>query len=98
MRGISKLGQSVWLRYDEVRYAAAVIGTVLCFSVRPRYWGRTMRDLFARQVLAVGVEPLAFVSGVAVLVGISLVVQLGFWTGQAGPSALLGPLLVTVVM
>lgn len=57
-----------------------------------------MRDLVARQVLAVGVEPLAFVSAVAVLVGISLVVQLGFWTGQAGQSALLGPLLVTVVM
>jgi phospholipid/cholesterol/gamma-HCH transport system permease protein len=57
-----------------------------------------MRELFARQVLAVGVEPLAFVLGVAVLVGISLVVQLGFWTGQAGQSAMLGPLLVTVVM
>ena len=98
MRGIGKLGESVWLQYDELRYAAAVIGTVLYLSVRPRYWGRTMRDLFARQVLAVGVEPLAFVSAVAVLVGISLVVQLGFWTGQAGQSALLGPLLVTVVM
>src|SRR5512133_2391266 len=98
MRGIAKLGESVWLQFDELRYAAAVIGTVLAFSVRPRCWGRRMRDLFARQVLTVGVEPLAFVSGVAMLVGISLVVQLGFWTGQAGQSALLGPLLVTVVM
>ena len=98
MCGVTKLGEGVWLQFDELRYAAAVIGTVLCFSVRPRYWSRTMRDLFARQILAVGVEPLGFVSGVAVLAGISLVVQLGFWTGQAGQSALLGPLLVTVVM
>jgi phospholipid/cholesterol/gamma-HCH transport system permease protein len=98
MRGIGKLGESVWLQYDELRYAAAVIGTVVFFSVRPRYWGRSMRELVARQVLAVGVEPVGFVSAVAVLIGISLVVQLAFWTGQAGQSAMLGPLLVTVVM
>jgi phospholipid/cholesterol/gamma-HCH transport system permease protein len=51
----------------------------------------------ARQVLAIGVEPLGFVAGLAVFVGISVVVQLTFWTGEAGQSRLLGPLLVTVV-
>jgi phospholipid/cholesterol/gamma-HCH transport system permease protein len=51
----------------------------------------------ARQVLAVGVEPLGFVCGVAVFVGITVVVQLSFWAGEAGQSQLLGPLLVTVV-
>ncbi len=56
-----------------------------------------MRKLFARQVLAIGVEPLGFVCAVAVFVGISVVVQLTFWTGQAGQSQLLGPLLVAVV-
>jgi phospholipid/cholesterol/gamma-HCH transport system permease protein len=54
--------------------------------------------LFARQVLAVGVEPVGFVCGLAVIVGISVVVQLAFWTGEAGQSELLGPLLVAVVM
>jgi len=34
---------------------------------------------------------------VAVFVGISVVVQLTFWVGEAGQSQLLGPLLVTVV-
>lgn len=98
MHGVRKIGESIWRQYDEVRYAAAVIGTALSFCVRPRYWDRTVRERFAGQILKVGVEPLAFVSGVAVLVGVSLVMQLSFWTGQAGQSALLGPLLVTVVM
>jgi len=50
-----------------------------------------------RQVLAVGVEPFTFACGVAVFVGFSVVVQLAFWTGKAGQSQLLGPLLVAVV-
>lgn len=97
MRAIAKLGELVWVQWDELRHAAAVIGTVLCLAVRPRYWRRSVRDLLARQVLAVGVEPLGFVCTVAVFVGISVVVQLAFWTGKAGQSQLLGPLLVAVV-
>lgn len=97
MRAVIKLGELVWAQYDEVRHAAAVIGTVLYVCVWPPNWGRSVREMFARQVLAVGVEPVLFVCGVAVLVGISVVVQLAFWTGQAGQSQLLGPLLVAIV-
>lgn len=97
MRAIVKLGEMVWAQWDELRYAAAVIGTFLARSVQPRYWGRTVWTLFARQVLIVGVEPVMFVCGVAVFVGTSVVVQLAFWTGKAGQSQLLGPLLVAVV-
>jgi phospholipid/cholesterol/gamma-HCH transport system permease protein len=97
MRAIVKLGELVWDQYDEVRHAAAVIGTVLYVCLWPRNWGRAVREVFGRQLLAVGVEPVVFVCGVAVLVGISVVVQLAFWTGQAGQSQLLGPLLVAIV-
>jgi phospholipid/cholesterol/gamma-HCH transport system permease protein len=50
-----------------------------------------------RQLVAIGVESVGFVGGVAVFVGITVVVQLVFWVGQAGQSQLLGPLLVAVV-
>ncbi|MDB6066262.1 MAG: hypothetical protein JWR26_2470 [Pedosphaera sp.] len=53
--------------------------------------------MFARQVAVIGVEPLGFVCALAVFVGISVVVQLTFWIGEAGQSQLLGPLLVAVV-
>jgi phospholipid/cholesterol/gamma-HCH transport system permease protein len=97
VRAIGRLGEKVWAQWDELRHAAAVIGTVLYVCVRPRSWVRTVRNMFARQVLAIGVEPLGFVCGVAVFVGISVVAQLTFWVGGAGQSQLLGPLLVAVV-
>jgi phospholipid/cholesterol/gamma-HCH transport system permease protein len=97
MRAIHQFGRSIWFRFEELRHAAAVVGTVLGLSFLPRYWGRTARNLFARQILAVGVEPLGFVCVVAAFVGMSVVMQLAFWAGQTGQSQLLGPLLVTVV-
>ncbi|MCD6050499.1 MAG: hypothetical protein K0Q55_1902, partial [Verrucomicrobia bacterium] len=94
---VERLGASVWAQWDEIRHAVSVIGTVLGLGLWPRTWSRQVRWAFARQVLAIGVEPLWFVLAVAVFVGISVVVQMTFWAGEAGLSQLLGPLLVTVV-
>jgi phospholipid/cholesterol/gamma-HCH transport system permease protein len=96
-RLVCRLGSEVWARWDKVRHIAAVVGTVLCVGVQPRYWVRPVRKAFALQILSIGVEPLLFVGAVAVFVGISVVVHLTFWIGEAGQSQLLGPLLVTVV-
>jgi phospholipid/cholesterol/gamma-HCH transport system permease protein len=97
MRAIGSLGEMVWAQWDELRHAAAVIGTVLYVCVRPRYWVRTVRRAFVRQVVAIGVESVGLVCGVAVFVGITVVVQLAFWVAEAGQSQMFGPLLVAVV-
>lgn len=55
------------------------------------------RKLFARQIMSMGIEPLLFVCGLAVLVGISVNVQLSYWVAQAGQSQLLGPVLITII-
>lgn len=96
-RLIGGIGLRAWTQWDELRHTAAVIGTVLWLAVQPRYWARMARKAVARQVLSIGVEPVWFVCAVAVFVGVSVVVQLTFWVGQAGQSQLLGPLLVAVV-
>ena len=96
-RMLGGIGAVAWGQWDELRHTAAVIGTVLGVCVRPRLWVRPVRKAFARQVLSIGVEPLWFVGVAAVFVGISVVVQLTFWIGEAGQSQLLGPLLVAVV-
>lgn len=94
---LANVGKFAWAQWDELRYVSAVIGTVFCISARPRYWTRPMRNLFARQLRLVCLEPLGFVFAIAVFVGISVVVQLAFWSGEAGQSQLVGPMLVTVV-
>ena len=97
VRAMSSLGGRVWEQWDELRHAAAVIGTVLLVCVWPRCWNRAAWKAFTLQVLAIGIEPLLFVGAVAVFVGVSLVVQLSFWAGKTGQSQLLGPVLVAVV-
>jgi hypothetical protein len=74
MHAIGRLGEMAWAQWDELRYAAAVIGTVLYVCVRPWSWGRSVWNLLARQIFVVGVEPLGFVCGIAVFVGFSVVV------------------------
>ncbi len=97
VRAIGGIGGWVWAQWRELRHVAAVIGTVLCVCVQPCYWERTVRTAFARQVLAIGVEPVLFVAALGMFLGISVVVQLTSWVGAAGQSQLVGPLLVTVV-
>lgn len=97
MRVIGGLGAMIWAQWDELRHAAAVMGTVLYVGAQPRYWVRTVRGAFVRQVVAIGVESVWLVCGVAVFVGITVVVQLAFWVREAGQSQLLGPLLMAVV-
>lgn len=92
-----RLGTLTVEQWMALRRAAAVIGTVTGFALLPRSWRHMPRNRLARQVLDVGVEPVLFVCAVAAFVGVSVVVQLAFWTGRAGQGQLLGPLLVAVV-
>lgn len=82
----------------KVMHLTALIASVLWVSLQPRYWKRTVRDVLARQVLFTGVEAVRFTSLVAVLAGVSIVVQAQVWLSRVGQSALLGPLLVAVVI
>ena len=84
-------------QWRAVQYLAAVLGTTLFLSAQPRRWRRTVRGVFARQFFFFGVESVRFILILAVLVGISVVVQMGVWTGKLGQSQKLGPLLVVVV-
>ena len=94
---MANLGGSARGRWDELRHAAAVIGTVLGTGFRPRYWARPVRTAFSRQVLAIGVEPLLVcrrLGGVRRHFGGGAAY---FLDRRGGAVATAGPLLVTVV-
>ena len=97
MHVIGGLGEMVLAQWDELRHAAAVIGTVLYVCVQPRCWVRAVRRAFVRQIVVIGVDSISLVCAVAVFVGTTVVAQLTFWVEQAGQSQMLGPLLVAVV-
>ena len=95
LAGVGAFTREQW---RDVQYLAAVLGTTLFLSAQARRWRRTVRGVLARQCFFFGVESVRFILIVAVLVGISVVVRLGVWTGKLGQSQKLGPLLVVVVV
>ncbi len=96
-RTLAGVGGCAWAQWREVQYLAAVLGTTLFLSVQPRRWRCAVRSAFTRQFFLFGVESVRFILVLAMLVGISVVVQLGVWTDKLGQSQKLGPLLVVVV-
>lgn len=94
---LERTGRWAWEAWGEVRYIAAVLGTVVGLGADLKRWRRTVRSVFARQVFLLGVQSVGFILVVAVLAGISVVVQLDVWTERLGQSQTLGQLLVMVV-
>lgn len=97
LRTLAGVGGFATDRGRELQYLAAVLGTTLFLGAQPRRWRRTVRGVFSRQLLLFGVDSIRFILILAVLVGVSIVVQLDVWAGKLGQSQKLGPLLVVVV-
>jgi phospholipid/cholesterol/gamma-HCH transport system permease protein len=98
MQFLRVMGSGVVAWWSGVRYNVAVAVTVLWVALFPRHWRRTVRNVLARQILFTGFQATRFVSTVALLVGVSVVVQAQFWTSALGQSSLLGPVLVMVII
>jgi phospholipid/cholesterol/gamma-HCH transport system permease protein len=95
---LASVGGFMREHWGALQYLAAVLGTTLLLSAQPRRWRPAVRDVFARQFFFFGVQSVRFILILAVLVGVSVVVQLSIWTGKLGQSEKLGPLLVVVVV
>lgn len=67
-------------------------------ALRPSSWRKPTRGLLARQIVFTGYDAIGFVAVVALMAGISVVVQAQMWMGRLGQAERLGPLLVTVIV
>ncbi len=97
LRLLAPVGSYVREQWRDWQYFFAVLATTLFLGLQPSRWRRTVRRVFARQLLLSGLDSVRFILIMAVLVGISVVVQLDVWTGKVGQSQKLGQLLVVVV-
>ncbi len=98
MSFLGTIGDGAIGQFRRLRRLAAVSWLTVAFAFRPGSWPRTTRSVFARQIVFTGYDALGFVSIMALLTGISVVVQAQMWMGRLGQSELLGPLLVTVIV
>lgn len=98
MNGLARLGERTLDKLLFFVHVIAVAASVVVVAVRPRHWPRTVRDVLARQILFTGVEATRFISLIALLVGVSIVVQVHVLLTRVGQSDLLGPILVAVII
>ncbi|MFT5049509.1 MAG: phospholipid/cholesterol/gamma-HCH transport system permease protein [Chlamydiales bacterium] len=95
---VGRLGAWTLRCAGEACYVVAVATRVLLVALNPRSWPRTTRNVLARQIYFTGVGALPFTLLLALLVGVSVVLQAQLWLERAGQEALLGPVLVTIVL
>ena len=98
MSWLARLGAGFIAKTKYLSRLAAVCGAVPAQAVRPSSWSRVTRSVFARQLLFTGVEALGFIFLIAVLVGLSVVVQLQMRLSEIGQSDLFGSILVIVIV
>jgi len=98
IRIVSGFGSFVVQRAQSVAYLTGVVSGALALAVQPRHWPRTVRNVLARQLLFTGVEAIRFISTIALLVGVSIVVQVQLVVSRVGQSEWLGPILVAVII
>ena len=98
MSWVGNIGAGTIQRWRGLRYLLAVAWTVVIVAARRSTWNRSVRNVLARQILFTGFDATRFVSLIAFMVGISIVVQTQVWLTAVGQTQLLGPVLVMVVV
>lgn len=98
MAFVSRIGQSALTRLRLGGTIVAVAWATLIMALRPRFWPRTVRHQLSRQILFSGVHAVGLTMMIAVLTGVTVVVQAHVALGEVGQTGMLGPLLVAVII
>jgi phospholipid/cholesterol/gamma-HCH transport system permease protein len=98
MSPLARIGRRVLRTGKGARQTASVALAVVAAALRPSSWPPTVRNVLARQILFTGFQATRFIATVALLVGVSVVVQVQVWTAALGQRSLLGPVLVMVIV
>ncbi len=98
MNTVARIGSYLISKWRYLRHLAAVTAAVLMLTFRGEVRRRTVRDVLARQILFTGFEAIRFISLLALLIGLSVVVQTQVWLTRVGQTELLGPVLVMVIV
>jgi phospholipid/cholesterol/gamma-HCH transport system permease protein len=96
-RALAAIGAMVIRQVSEISYLIGTLVSLLLAAMRTSSWPRTTRAVLVRQILFTGVESFGFICFIAVIAGMSLVLQAQVWLTKFGLSDRVGPLLVAVV-
>ncbi len=98
MNPVSRIGENAIRRFRVQSRLASVVWGVLSLAFRRTTWRRPVVNVLSRQILFTAIGAIPFITLLAVMVGISIVVQAVVWLGRVGQSGFLGPVLVMVIV
>jgi len=98
MSFVGTLGERTRHAVRREQHVVAVAATVAACACRPAHWSRPIRNVLARQILFTGVDAVRFMSMIALLMGLSVVLQTQVWLSKFGQSTFIGPLLVAIIV
>lgn len=98
MNLLTSLGRATVEKAQSLTYLVSVVWSALVAAVQPKFWPKPVRNVLARQILFTGYEASRFVSIIAVMVGLSVVLQAQVALRKFGQSNLLGPILVMALI
>lgn len=83
---------------SQAAHVVAVAVAVLYLALWPQTWVRTVRQVFARQMLFTGYDAVGMTVRVAFAVGVLVIVQTELWLGQIGDVDLSGQLFLRIFL
>ena len=98
MNVLGQIGAGTLARLRGGAHTTALVWAVAAKAARPSTWTAPLRNVLARQILFTGLEATSFVSLIALIVGVLVVVQAQYWLTRLGQTALIGPILTAVVL
>lgn len=98
MSFIAECGEFALDKWGEVRKIASIAYSFVCLALRRSSWNRTVKAQLGKQILFSGIEAVGLIVMIAILAGISVVVQTQLWLTRFGQTELLGGILVAVII
>lgn len=96
MNNVRRAGTAATSVFSLSASVLAVVLGAVCLAVQPRSWPRTVRQVFARQLLFTGFDAISLTLRIAFAVGVLVIVQVQLWTQAISDPELSGQLFLRI--
>lgn len=98
MNALRRAGLAATAIGGQAAYVVAVAVGSLWLATQPRSWPRTVREVFARQLLFTGYDAIGFALRVAFAAGLLVIVQIELWMQTIADADLSGQLFLRIFL
>ena len=98
MSFLGTIGRQTMLKLRPLPYVTGLIYGALSLAVRPSSWSRPLLRVLSKQIYYTAIQGIPFIVVIALLMGVTVVIQAQILSSMAGQASLSGAVLVLVLM